>query len=111
MGGLTPAADGTTGRPVLVVMAAGVARRYGGCKPLAPVGLHGEAVIDLNAGDAVRAGFGHIVLVLGPATGPATPSGRSGPNAPPAAGCTNMPSGALPAVDEPLEPGEASTAV
>jgi hypothetical protein len=71
MGGLTPAAGGTTGRPVLVVMAAGVARRYGGCKPLAPVGLHGEAVIDLNAGDAVRAGFGDIVLVLGPATGPA----------------------------------------
>jgi hypothetical protein len=58
-------------RPVLVMMAAGVARRYGGCKPLAPVGLHGEAVIDLNAGDAVRAGFGDIVLVLGPATGPA----------------------------------------
>jgi hypothetical protein len=53
------------------MMAAGVARRYGGCKPLAPVGLHGEAVIDLNAGDALRAGFGEIVLVLGPATGPA----------------------------------------
>jgi hypothetical protein len=70
MGGLTPAGDGA-GRPVLVMMAAGVARRYGGCKPLAPVGLHGEAVIDLNAGDAVRAGFGLIVLILGPATGPA----------------------------------------
>ena len=53
------------------MMAAGVARRYGGCKPLAPVGLHGEAVIDLNAGDAARAGFGQIVLILGPATGPA----------------------------------------
>jgi CTP:molybdopterin cytidylyltransferase MocA len=57
--------------PVLVMLAAGVARRYGGCKPLAPVGLHGEAVIDLNAGDARRAGFGQLVLVLGPATGPA----------------------------------------
>jgi hypothetical protein len=53
------------------MLAAGVARRYGGCKPLAPVGLHGEAVIDLNAGDAIAAGFGEIVLVLGPATGPA----------------------------------------
>ncbi|HXQ43130.1 MAG TPA: sugar phosphate nucleotidyltransferase [Acidimicrobiales bacterium] len=53
------------------MMAAGAARRYGSCKPLAPVGLHGEAVIDLNAGDAVRAGFGDIVLVLGPATAPA----------------------------------------
>ncbi len=71
MGGLTPAGHATTGRPVLVMMAAGVARRYGSCKPLAPVGLHGEAVIDLTAGDAVRAGFGDIVLVLGPASGPA----------------------------------------
>jgi hypothetical protein len=53
------------------MLAAGVARRYGGCKPLAPVGLHGEAVIDLNAGDAQRGGFGEIVLILGPATGPA----------------------------------------
>jgi len=71
MGGLTPAGPATSGRPVLVMMAAGVARRYGSCKPLAPVGLHGEAVIDLTAGDAVRAGFGDVVLVLGPSTGPA----------------------------------------
>jgi len=71
MGRVTPAGHATTGRPVLVMMAAGVARRYGSCKPLAPVGLHGEAVIDLNAGDAVRAGFGDVVLVLGPTTGPA----------------------------------------
>ena len=56
---------------MLVVLAAGMAKRYGGCKPLAPLGLHGEAVIDLIAGDAVAAGFGDIVLVLGPQTGPA----------------------------------------
>jgi CTP:molybdopterin cytidylyltransferase MocA len=58
-------------RPVLVVLAAGMAKRYGGCKPLAPVGLHGEAVIDLIAGDAASARFGDVVLVLGPQTGPA----------------------------------------
>ncbi len=58
-------------RPSLVVLAAGMARRYGGCKPLAPIGPGGEAVIDLLAGDAVRAGFGQLVLVLGPQTGPA----------------------------------------
>jgi MobA-like NTP transferase domain len=57
--------------PTLVILAAGRARRYGGCKPLAPVGTHGEAVIDLVASDAVAAGFGTIVLVLGPSTGPA----------------------------------------
>jgi MobA-like NTP transferase domain len=54
-----------------VILAAGRARRYGGCKPLAPVGTHGEAVIDLVASDALDAGFSTIVLVLGPSTGPA----------------------------------------
>lgn len=57
--------------PVLVLLAAGQAKRYGGCKPLAPLGLHGEAVIDLTVADAVAAGFGDVVLVLGPSTGPA----------------------------------------
>ena len=57
--------------PALVILAAGRARRYGGCKPLAPVGPRGEAVIDLVASDALAAGFGIIVLVLGPSTGPA----------------------------------------
>ena len=47
------------------------AKRYGGCKPLAPVGPHGEAVIDLVASDALAAGFASVVLVLGPETGPA----------------------------------------
>jgi MobA-like NTP transferase domain len=55
----------------LVVLAAGRAKRYGGCKPLAPVGPRGEAVIDLVASDALDAGFSTIVLVLGPSTGPA----------------------------------------
>ncbi len=60
-----------TSPPTLVLLAAGRARRYGGCKPLAPVGLHGEAVIDLVASDALAGGFGTVVLVLGPSTGPA----------------------------------------
>ena len=55
----------------LVILAAGRAKRYGGCKPLAPVGPQGEAVIDLVASDALAAGFGAIVLVLSPSTGPA----------------------------------------
>jgi hypothetical protein len=55
----------------LVVLAAGRAKRYGGCKPLAPVGPRGDAVIDLVASDALDAGFSTIVLVLGPSTGPA----------------------------------------
>jgi hypothetical protein len=59
------------GGPAIVILAAGRAKRYGGCKPLAPVGPHGEAVIDLVASDALAAGFATIVLVLGPETGPA----------------------------------------
>jgi hypothetical protein len=47
-----------------------MARRYGGCKPLAPIGPRGEAVLDLLVADAVRAGFGRIVLVLHPESGP-----------------------------------------
>src|SRR5580704_519185 len=57
--------------PAIVILAAGRAKRYGGCKPLAPVGPHGEAVIDLVASDALAAGFATIVLVLGPSTGSA----------------------------------------
>ncbi len=62
---------GPRAAPPFVILAAGRARRYGGCKPLAPVGPGGEAVLDLVASDARRAGFGTIVLVLGPDTGPA----------------------------------------
>jgi len=59
-------------RPVpLVVLAAGRAARYGGVKPLAPVGVGGEAVIDVLASDALAAGFGSIVLVIGQDTGAA----------------------------------------
>ncbi len=58
-------------RPTLVILAGGRARRYGGVKPLAPVGPGGEAVIDLLGSDAIAAGFSTLVLVIGPATGPA----------------------------------------
>lgn len=55
----------------LVVLAAGRARRFGGCKPLAPVGPGGVTVLDLLASDALAGGFGSLVLVVNPATGPA----------------------------------------
>jgi MobA-like NTP transferase domain len=53
------------------MLAAGLAKRYGGVKPLAPLGTHGDAIIDLTASDAVAAGFQKVVLVLGPRTEPA----------------------------------------
>lgn len=56
--------------PSLVILAAGRARRYGGLKQLAPIGVHGEAVIDLLASDAFAAGFGDVVFVVNSETGP-----------------------------------------
>ena len=56
--------------PTLVILAAGRARRYGGLKQLAPIGRHGEGVIDLIASDAVTAGFDDIVIVVNRDTGP-----------------------------------------
>jgi len=50
--------------PALVVLAAGVGSRFGGLKQLAPVGPHGEALLDYGVYDAVRAGFRNVVLVI-----------------------------------------------
>ncbi len=68
--GLRGSAVVRVSEPTLVILAAGRARRYGGVKQLAPVGVHGEAVIDLIASDAYDAGFGHVVIVINPETGP-----------------------------------------
>ena len=56
--------------PELLILAAGRARRFGGIKPLAPIGPSGEAVIDLLAHDAVTAGFTRIAIVINDTTGP-----------------------------------------
>lgn len=53
----------------LVILAAGRARRYGGLKQLAPVGMHDEAVIDVVAADAFAAGFTRMILVVNGDTG------------------------------------------
>lgn len=55
--------------PPLIILAAGRARRYGGVKQLAPIGKHGEGVIDLLASDAWAAGFGDVVIVVNSETG------------------------------------------
>ena len=57
-------------RPALVIMAAGRARRYGAIKPLAPVGLNGEVLIDLIAQEALTAGFREFVIVVNEDSGP-----------------------------------------
>jgi NDP-sugar pyrophosphorylase family protein len=48
----------------LVVLAAGMGSRFGGVKQVQPVGPHGELIIEYSAYDALRAGFGRLVLVI-----------------------------------------------
>lgn len=48
----------------LVVMAAGIGSRYGGLKQIDPVGPSGETVMDYSVFDALRAGFGRVVIIL-----------------------------------------------
>jgi len=48
----------------LVVLAAGLSTRYGRLKQLEPLGPSGEAIMDYNVYDAVRAGFGRVLFVV-----------------------------------------------
>ncbi len=48
----------------MVILAAGMGRRFGGLKQLTPVGPGGEAIMDYTVYDALRAGFDEIVLVI-----------------------------------------------
>lgn len=50
----------------LVILAAGVGRRFGGLKQLVPVGPGGEAILDYTVFDAIRAGVDHVVFVVRP---------------------------------------------
>jgi NDP-sugar pyrophosphorylase family protein len=51
-------------KPTLLIMAAGMGSRYGGIKQIEPVGLAGETIIDYSVYDALRAGFGRLVLII-----------------------------------------------
>ncbi|MDR1512123.1 MAG: NTP transferase domain-containing protein [Propionibacteriaceae bacterium] len=51
----------------LVVLAAGLGSRFGGLKQLTPVDRWGHALIDFATFDAIRAGFGRLVVVVTPA--------------------------------------------
>ncbi|MGV3587311.1 MAG: nucleotidyltransferase [Adhaeribacter sp.] len=51
-------------KPTLVVMAAGMATRYGNLKQLEQFGPSGETIIDYSIYDAIKAGFGQVVFVI-----------------------------------------------
>jgi len=48
----------------LLVMAAGLGKRYGDLKQMDAMGPHGETVLDYSVFDAVQAGFGRVVFVI-----------------------------------------------
>jgi len=48
----------------LIVMAAGIGSRYGGLKQIEPIGPSGEIILDYSVYDALRSGFGKIILVI-----------------------------------------------
>jgi len=50
-------------KPALLVLAAGIGSRYGGFKQIDPIGPNGEFIIDYSIHDALRAGFGKIVIL------------------------------------------------
>ena len=53
-----------TGKPTLLVLAAGMGSRYGSLKQLDAFGPHGETLIEYAVYDAQLAGFGRVVFVI-----------------------------------------------
>lgn len=51
-------------KPSLVILAAGMASRYGSMKQVQGFGPAGETIMDYSIFDAIRAGFGKVVFVI-----------------------------------------------
>ncbi len=51
-------------KPTLVILAAGMASRYGSMKQTDAFGPNGETIIDYSIYDAIRAGFGKVVFII-----------------------------------------------
>ena len=51
-------------KPTLVIMAAGMASRYGSMKQIQQFGPSGETIMDYSIFDAIAAGFGKIVFII-----------------------------------------------
>lgn len=51
-------------QPTLVILAAGMASRYGSMKQIQSFGPSGETIMDYSIFDALRAGFGKIVFII-----------------------------------------------
>lgn len=51
-------------KPTLVILAAGMASRYGSMKQIQSFGPDGETIMDYSIYDAIRAGFGKVVFII-----------------------------------------------
>lgn len=51
-------------KPTLLILAAGMASRYGSMKQTDAFGPHGETIIDYSIYDAIRAGFGKVSFII-----------------------------------------------
>jgi len=51
-------------KPTLLILAAGMASRYGSLKQIDSFGPHGETIIDYSLYDAINAGFGKVVFII-----------------------------------------------
>jgi choline kinase len=51
-------------KPILAVLAAGMGSRYGGLKQMDRLGKYGEVLLDYSIFDALKAGFGKVVLII-----------------------------------------------
>ncbi|HUQ96756.1 MAG TPA: sugar phosphate nucleotidyltransferase, partial [Chitinophagaceae bacterium] len=51
-------------KPTLVIMAAGMASRYGSMKQIQQFGPSGETIMDYSIYDAIEAGYGKIVFII-----------------------------------------------
>lgn len=51
-------------KPTLLILAAGIGSRYGGLKQADSIGPSGESIIEYSIFDAIRAGFGKVVIVI-----------------------------------------------
>lgn len=51
-------------KPTLLILAAGMASRYGSMKQIDTFGPNGETIIDYSIYDAIKAGFGKVVFII-----------------------------------------------
>ena len=51
-------------QPTLLILAAGMASRYGSMKQIQSFGPSGETIMDYSIYDAIRAGFGKVVFII-----------------------------------------------